>query len=88
MQNHFTTVSRPGITMRAEKAQSLSNALNGIAKLLEKNAVYRESAGVEPFMDGFLEGCMHEALLVISSSMQELSSEIDMLGNYDQEDAQ
>ena len=87
MPTHYTTVSRPGITMRAEKAESLSNALHGIAKLLEKNAIYRESAEMEPFMDGFLEGCMHEALLTISSSMLELSSEIDMLGKYDQEDA-
>lgn len=87
MQNHYTTVARRTIAIRSEKAESLSNALHGITKLLEKNAIYRESAGVEPFMDGFIEGCLHEALLTISSSMLELSSHIDMLSNLDQEDA-
>lgn len=88
MPSHYITASRPAITIRAEKAESLSNALHGIAKLLEKNAVFRESAGPEPFMDGHLEGCMYEALNVISGAILELSNEIDMLAPPSSRDAE
>lgn len=78
--SNLVTTTRSGINDRAEKAERISNALIGITRLLEENTSRKESQGDAPFMDGFVESCLYEALELISDSMMQLASEIDELG--------